>query len=275
MRTHRVAGDGGCQLHVEESGNRDGRPLLFIHAFSQSRLSWDRQVNSDLADDFLLVTFDLRGHGASEKPRDAYGDSRLWADDLQAIITTLDLDRPILSGWSYGGLVICDYVRGYGEDRVGGINLVGAISKVGTERALSVLTPEFLALVPGVLSNDAEESVGALETMLRTVCYDELPPADLYTILGFNVVVPPHVRQALFARTVENDDVLSRLRVPALIAHGEEDRFVRTLAARQHADTIPDTRSRSTRGWAMRRSGRTHPASTGSSASSPQRCRST
>ena len=71
MRTYSVAGGGGCRLHVEETGKREGRPLLFIHAFSQSRLSWGRQVNSDLADDFRLVTFDLRGHGASEKPRDA------------------------------------------------------------------------------------------------------------------------------------------------------------------------------------------------------------
>src|SRR3954453_20239544 len=192
MRTYSVMGGGGCRLHVEEAGKREGRPILFIHAFSQSRLSWGRQVDSALAGDFRLVTFDLRGHGASDKPRDAYGDSRLWADDVQGIITSLDLDRPILVGWSYGGLVICDYLRGYGEQRVGGIALVGAISKVGTERALAVLTPEFLALVPGLFSDDATESVGALEAMVRMVCHAGLAPAELYGMLGFNVVVPPH-----------------------------------------------------------------------------------
>ena len=36
--------------------------------------------------------------------------------------------------------------------------------------------------------------------------------------------------------------MLSRLRVPALITHGEEDRFVRTEAARHHAGAIPDAR---------------------------------
>jgi non-heme chloroperoxidase len=46
----------------------------------------------------------------------------------------------------------------------------------------------------------------------------------------------------LFSRTVENDDVLSRLRVPALVTHGEEDRFVRTEADRHHAGAIPDAR---------------------------------
>src|SRR5688500_18939840 len=95
MRTHTVTGGGGCQLHVEETGNPDGRAILFIHGFSQCRLSWSRQVDSDLADDFRLVTIDARGHGLSDKPRDAYGDSKLWADDIQAIITALGLDRPI------------------------------------------------------------------------------------------------------------------------------------------------------------------------------------
>jgi non-heme chloroperoxidase len=235
MRTHTVTGGGGCQLHVEEVGNPDGRPILFIHGFSQCRLSWSRQVQSDLADDFRLVAIDTRGHGLSDKPRDAYGDSQLWADDIQAIITTLALDRPILSGWSYGGVIICDYVRTYGEDRIGGINLVSAITKVGTDPALSVLTPEFQALVPGFFSNDAMESVGALEALLRMVFHEVPSPTDFYAMLGFNAIVPPYVREALFSRSLENDDLLPRLRKPVLITHGQDDAIVLPAAAEQHA----------------------------------------
>jgi non-heme chloroperoxidase len=242
MRTHTVAGGGGCRLHVEEAGNPEGRPILFIHGFSQCRLSWGRQLQSDLANDFRLVAIDNRGHGLSDKPRDAYGDPKLWADDVRAVITSLDLDRPILSGWSYGGMIICDYVRAYGEDRIGGINLVAAISMLGTERALSVITPEFLALVPGFFSNDAMESIGALEALLRMV-FSEVPaPVDYYAMLGFNAIVPPHVREALFSRSLENDDVLSRLRTPVLITHGQDDAIVRPAAAEQHAAAIPHAR---------------------------------
>jgi non-heme chloroperoxidase len=242
MGTYTVAGGGGCQLHVEETGNRDGRPILFIHGFSQSRLSWSRQLRSDLADDFRLVALDNRGHGLSDKPRDAYGDSKLWADDIRAIIATLELDRPILSGWSYGGLIICDYLRLYGEDRIGGINLVAAISKLGTEQALSVITPEFLALAPGFFSNDAVESVGALEAMIRMAFVEVPGPADFYAMLGFNAIVPPHVRQALLSRSLDNDDLLPRLRTPVLITHGQDDAFVRPAAAEQHAAAIPHAR---------------------------------
>jgi len=90
MKTHTVTG-GGLELHVEETGSSDGKPILFIHGFSQCRLARNQQLHSDLANDFRLIAMDIRGHGLSEKPRDVYGDSQLWADDVQAVITTLGL----------------------------------------------------------------------------------------------------------------------------------------------------------------------------------------
>ena len=79
-RTHTVIGGGGVRLHVEETGNRGGPAVLFIHGYSQCRLAWRRQMDSDLAADLRLVALDNRGHGLSEKPRHAYADSRLWAE---------------------------------------------------------------------------------------------------------------------------------------------------------------------------------------------------
>jgi pimeloyl-ACP methyl ester carboxylesterase len=119
MKSYRIIGGGGTTLCVEESGNRAGRPVLFIHGYSQCRLAWKKQLDSELTRDLRLVAMDLRGHGLSEKPRDVYGDSRLWADDVAAVITELELERPILCGWSYGGVIICDCVRYHGEDRLG------------------------------------------------------------------------------------------------------------------------------------------------------------
>ena len=89
MKTYTVTGGGGLKLHVQETGNPNGKSILFIHGFSQCRLAWNKQVHTDLAKDFRLVVLDIRGHGLSEKPRDVYGDSKLWADDVHAVITTL------------------------------------------------------------------------------------------------------------------------------------------------------------------------------------------
>ena len=238
VKAHTVTGGGGVQLYVEETGNPAGQPILFIHGLSQCRLAWSKQLHSDLAADFRLVAMDIRGHGRSEKRRDVYDDAQLWADDIAAVIQTLELDHPILSGWSYGSLVIADYLRAYGEDEIGGIQLVDAVTKLGSEEALAVLGPALLALVPGFFSTDAEESVAALEALLRLCTHGEPAPTDLYFMLGYNVIVPPHVRQGLFARSVSNDDLLPRLRKPVLITHGREDAVVLPAAAEQHAQLI-------------------------------------
>ena len=105
---------------------------------------------------------DIRGHGLSDKPREGYTDSRLWADDVNAVIQELSLDHPLLCGWSYGPLVILDYVRHYGEEAISGLNFVGGVTKLGSDEALSVLTPEFLSLVPGFCATGVEESIRSL-----------------------------------------------------------------------------------------------------------------
>src|SRR5262245_44367794 len=234
MQSHTIEGGGGVSLHVVETGNPKGRPILFVHGFSQCWLAWSRQLDSELARDFRLVAMDLRGHGLSDKPRDAYADSRLWADDIKAIIDALDLHRPVLRGWSYGPLVILDYLRHYGEDNVGGIHFVSALTKLGSEAAMSVLNPEFVGLVPGLFSTDAAESVRSLKGLLR-MCFVKQPSAEeLYLMLGYNVSVPSHVRQALFSRAFDNDDLLPRLRRPALITHGARDAIVKPAIVDQH-----------------------------------------
>jgi pimeloyl-ACP methyl ester carboxylesterase len=191
-------------------------------------------MNSDLADDHRLVAMDLRGHGLSDKPREGYTESRLWADDVNAAIHALRLDHPILSGWSYGPLVILDYVRHYGEGDISGINFIGGVTKLGSDEAASVLTPEFLGLLPGFFTTEVEESVRSLGSLLRLCFLQELSAEQLYLMLGYNLSVPPYVRQGMFSRSFDNDDLLPRIRKPVLITHGAKDAVVKLAAVDQH-----------------------------------------
>lgn len=239
MNHHNITGGGGIQLHVVEAGAPAGHPILFIHGFSQCSLSWNRQLNSDLANDHRLVAMDLRGHGLSDKPRDGYDNSQLWADDVNSVITALGLDHPILCGWSYGPLPILDYIRHYGENNIGGLQFVGGISKLGSEEAAWVITPEFLSLVPGLFSTQVEESVRSLESLLRLCFLHEPSWEELRLMLGYNVAVPPFVRQALFSRALDNDDILPKLHKPVLITHGIADAVVKPAVVNQHHAYIP------------------------------------
>lgn len=239
MKSHRITGGGGVQLHVVEAGNPRGRPIVFIHGLSQCWLQWSRQMNSSLLEDHRLVALDMRGHGLSDQPRDGYDDSKQWADDIDAIIQALDLDHPVLSGWSYGPLVFLDYIRHYGEDQVGGLHFIGAVTKLGSEEAISVLTPEFLSLVPQLFSADTETSVRGLEGLLRLCFAQEPTAAELYLMLGYNFSVPPFVRQAMLSRSFDNDDLLPKIRKPVLITHGAADAIVKPAAVDQHKTAIP------------------------------------
>ena len=247
MKSHDIVGGGGSRLHVIESGNPQGHPILFLHGFSQCALSWSRQLHSDLEQDHRLVAMDLRGHGLSDKPRDAYGDSKLWADDVQAVLHTLELEQPVLTGWSYGPLVILDYIRHYGDQAIGGIHFIGGITKLGSEAALSVLTPEFLSIVPGLLSADAEESVRAIEALLDLAFASDEPPEERYLMLGWNMRVPAYVRQALFARAFDNNDLLPTIRKPVLITHSRLETIVKPSAVDEHLALIPEAQTHWTR----------------------------
>lgn len=224
MNVRTVTGDGGVKLHVQDVGKRTGKPIVFIHGFSQCSLAWSKQLSSGLADSFRLVAMDIRGHGQSDKPRGAYGDSRVWANDLQAVIQQLELNQPVLVGWSYGGVIISDYVAHYGENAIAATNWVAAVCRLGEPLvAGGFLGEQFVAAVPGFFSENTEESVAALTTLIRLCIPSGLSREEEYLMLGFNLAVPPYVRQGLFGRNVNNDHVVAAMRKPLLVTCGEKD----------------------------------------------------
>jgi pimeloyl-ACP methyl ester carboxylesterase len=93
--------EDGTKLFVQEWGNPTGPAILFVHAWSQSRLAWMPQVTGALAKTYRMVAFDHRGHGDSDKPTDiaAYANNDVWADDIAAVMAAMSLRKPILVGW--------------------------------------------------------------------------------------------------------------------------------------------------------------------------------
>src|SRR6516165_8624508 len=226
----------GLTIAAQEWGNPNGPGIVFIHGFSQSSLSWMRQTNSDLAKEFHIVTYDLRGHGNSDKPLDAarYRDGKAWADEVQAVIDAAGLKRPVLVGWSYAGRVISDYVTNRGAAGIAGINFVDASIK---------FTPEYvgdnLKNLPLMASEDMLTNINATRVFLHG-CFSKQPSADDFeTMLAFNMMVPPKVRAGLGGRPLDATAVMSKLTIPALVTHGAEDKNAKVDTAKFTASTIP------------------------------------
>jgi pimeloyl-ACP methyl ester carboxylesterase len=227
IATHEIRGGGGIRLHAREWGNPEGPALLLIHGWSQCDLCWTKQVNGELAERFRIVTFDLRGHGSSEKPPgpEPYASARLWADDVAAVLEQVRLERPVVVAWSYGGYVLADFLRAYGDASIAAINLVGA--------AVILKPPSFDHVGPGLLENandacavDLATNIAAIRRFLRACTAESLDDDAWVTALCWNMVVPPAVRGALLSREIDGSDVLAAASVPVLVSHGRDDAIV-------------------------------------------------
>jgi len=224
-----VEGAGGTKLFVEENGDPTRPTILWIHGYCQCRLSWDRQFeNEELASKFHMVRLDLRGHGLSDKPNDpaVFQDGKIWADDIQAVISSMRLNKPILAGWSYGGFIICDYIRHYGQANLGGIIFVAAATEIGRDEANALLGADFLQLVPGFFSTDYADGSAALQQFMGMATYEELDAHTFYYLVGFNSVTLPASRQGMFMRELDNGALMQTITVPSLIVQGRNDRIV-------------------------------------------------
>ena len=119
-RHYTVTAPDGVQLAVQETGNPAGPAIVFIHGLLGSRLNWEQQTASPDLQRYRLITYDLRGHGLSGKPADAesYRDGRRYAADLAAVLTATSAQRPVLVGWSLGGVVMSNYLAAYGDKQI-------------------------------------------------------------------------------------------------------------------------------------------------------------
>ena len=227
----------GLTISAQNWGNPNGPEILFIHGFSQSHLSWIKQVTSgDLAKEFHMVTYDLRGHGNSDKPfePERYKTSKYWGDEVQAVMDATGLKRPVLVGWSYAGRVMADYLTTHGTAKLAGLNYVDA-----NQKGDPTFVGPNLRNLPLMASEDLATNIMATRVFLHG-CFSIQPTQEEYeTMLAFNMMVPPKVRLGLSNRPLEVDDMLRSLKLPVLVTHGAEDKNTNLIAAEYTAKMIP------------------------------------
>jgi 3-oxoadipate enol-lactonase len=88
-------------VHFEVNGT--GQPLLFIHGLGSSARDWELQVQ-EFSKNYQVITFDLRGHGQSDKPAGPYSMS-IFASDTAGLLKALKVELTHVVGLSLGGAV--------------------------------------------------------------------------------------------------------------------------------------------------------------------------
>ncbi|WP_072750342.1 alpha/beta fold hydrolase [Rhodococcus maanshanensis] len=231
----------GTSIVYRVEGDAAARPLVLLHGWAQSLRCWGDGVLDALSAKYRVIAVDLRGHGYSGAPAAGYDDPKIWASDVEAVLAAERIESgAVLLGWSYGGLVICDYLAEFGEAAVDAIVLVGAITSIGPGQKGGRVGSAMRAAIPAAMSEDPRESIRALGSFGTALTGTaEGKGVASQALFGASLSTPPRVRAALFGRAVGHDELLTGLTVPALILHGTADTVVDVSAARHAAELIP------------------------------------
>lgn len=134
--THHSVSAGGIDIHYVEAGS--GPPLILLHGGMVSTNSiWDGAPFSythhvpALAERFRVIAPDTRGCGRTNHTGDSATFARL-ADDVLALAAALELDRPMLCGFSEGGLTAL----------IAGIRAPGEVGAIVSDAGYDMLDPE-------------------------------------------------------------------------------------------------------------------------------------
>lgn len=234
-KQYTVTSSDGVTIAVEETGNPQGQPIVFVHGLLGSRINWDSQTADPDLQKFRLITFDLRGHGLSAKPDDAnaYKDGDRWADDLDAVLRGSGATNPVLVGWSLGGVVLSNYLANHGDAGIGGLLYVDGVIE---------LKPDLITPHPQVYAGLASEDLRTHLDMVRTflaLCFATQPESATFERLLSNAAVASWLMtRTVPSMTVQAKEGLAKAKKPVLLIYGGKDNLVRPQPSIERAKSF-------------------------------------
>ncbi|QCT18561.1 alpha/beta hydrolase [Jejubacter calystegiae] len=241
-KSYTVTAPDGVRLAVQEAGNPQGTPIIFIHGLLGSHLNWERQFSDPQLQRFRLIAFDLRGHGLSDKPtqESAYRDGKRWAEDLAAVIAASHAHKPLLVGWSLGGAVITNYLAARGD-----IDIRGAVYVDGVVELTPTQIPAHSSVYRDMIAADLKTHLDGERAFLR-LCFHQQPDSVTFERLLANAALAAWpMQRAVPSMSIALEQGLGQARVPLLFIYGAQDALVRPQPALARARQVnPGIQSR-------------------------------
>jgi non-heme chloroperoxidase len=124
----------GTQIYYKDWGA--GQPVVFSHGWPLSADAWEDQMVFLAAHGYRCIAHDRRGHGRSSQPW-VGNEMDTYADDLSALVETLNLKDAVHVGHSTGGGEVARYLGRHGTKRVAKAVLIGAVPPLMLKTAAS------------------------------------------------------------------------------------------------------------------------------------------
>ena len=223
--------ENSCNIDIYYEDYGSGKPVVLIHGWPLSSSSWEKQIPPLIEAGYRVIAYDRRGFGHSSKPASGYNYDTL-AEDLNKIMTKLNLRDATLVGFSMGGGEVARYLSKYGSDRVSKAVFMSAIPPFllktsnnpegvdgsvfdGMKKAIKADRPAFLSeFFSNFYNVDILKGIKISDEVVR---------------LSWNVgagASPKGTLDCVSAWLVDFREELKRINIPVLIMHGNADRIL-------------------------------------------------
>jgi non-heme chloroperoxidase len=224
----------GTEIFYKDWGT--GKTVVFSHGWPLDADAWDAQMLFLVQKGYRVIAHDRRGHGRSGQPGQG-NDMDTYADDLAAVLDTLDVKDAMLVGHSTGGGEVTRYIGRHGTGRVSKAVLIGAVPPLMLKTEAN----------PGGLPKDVFDGIRAGVAADRSQFYKDLAlpffgynrdnakksqgVIDTFWAQGMLGGILGHYLCIKEFSEVDYTEDLKKFDVPTLILHGDDDQIVPIDAA--------------------------------------------
>lgn len=211
----------GITMAYEEQGQGD-QTIVLLHGFCGSHAYWEK-IRPLLAEQYRVITPDLRGHGATDAPLGSYTIEQM-ADDVAGLMETLGVESYTLLGHSMGGYIMLSLAECY-PSKLNGYGLIHSTAYPDSEEAkekrllaVSAINTEGITkfidgLVPGLFAPDQPEEGAVNVNRAKEIGYKTPPQGAAGAAMAMR-------------ERADRREVLSNSNLPLLLVAGEKDQVI-------------------------------------------------